>query len=509
MKSKYQDGVAETQLIGCVLRDPTLLDDDGRYFFAPDGSDFTSDVRRVIFAAALNLHRLGAESLSSNAITEYLAPHPTSFGIFNASKGVEFIEEAKLNAELSNFDYNYERVKKFALLRGYENAGMKLDWLYDPDNILDSKERTRQEDFFNSLTIGKLADLVDNQVLEVRDKCVDNIVNDSVQIATGIEELIDNLSIEPELGAPMYGDIINTVTRGARRGKFYLRSGATGTGKTRMMMADACCFSCKELFNIKTQTWEKISDTQYPTLFISTELEMDELQTMSLGFLSGVNEEKILKGEMTFEETQRVKYAIKVLQESQLFIEVIPNFNIKTIENCIKRNARVNKVTFVCFDYINSSLGLLQEMASQTRGVNMREDNILFLLSTKLKELATSFNLFILSGTQLNASWKTDPLPDANLLKGAKSIAERVDWGSIVLNTTQDDEELLKPALEETGFEMPNTKLSIYKNRRGSYVQCFVWMKADKGTCRFDPLFITDWDYKIIPVAPTKINVRG
>lgn len=48
----------------------------------------------------------------------------------------------------------------------------------------------------------------------------------------------------------------------------------------------------------------------------------------------------------------------------------------------------------------------------------MREDIVLSLLSTRLKEIANDFDIFIMSATQTNADAKTDPIPDANLLKG-------------------------------------------------------------------------------------------
>ena len=58
------------------------------------------------------------------------------------------------------------------------------------------------------------------------------------------------------------------------------------------------------------------------------------------------------------------------------------------------------------------------------------------------------------------------------------------------------------------GATMPNVKLSIYKNRRGSLVQCYIWMSADKGTCRFKPLFVTDWWYSPIDVEKIEIEVN-
>jgi hypothetical protein len=47
------------------------------------------------------------------------------------------------------------------------------------------------------------------------------------------------------------------------------------------------------------------------------------------------------------------------------------------------------------------------------------------MLSARLKDIANTYGVFILSGTQLNGSYTDSETPDQNLLRGAKSIA---DW---------------------------------------------------------------------------------
>ena len=47
------------------------------------------------------------------------------------------------------------------------------------------------------------------------------------------------------------------------------------------------------------------------------------------------------------------------------------------------------------------------------------------MLSTRLKDICNQYGIFIMSATQLNADWKEAKVPDQNLLRGAKSIA---DW---------------------------------------------------------------------------------
>ena len=80
-----------------------------------------------------------------------------------------------------------------------------------------------------------------------------------------------------------------------RPGKFMLRSATTGGGKTRQSLMDMCSISCVELYDYKTKSWRK-NGVVKPTLFISTELEKRELQTVMLAFISGINEDVIKNG---------------------------------------------------------------------------------------------------------------------------------------------------------------------------------------------------------------------
>ena len=198
------------------------------------------------------------------------------------------------------------------------------------------------------------------------------------------------------------------------------------THNTRAMLSDACMLACKHIY-VNGQ-WTPIIANDGPravregVLFISTELDVEELQTMALAFLTGINEEKIISRQYTEEEQDRILFAAKELHEAPLRIVQLPNFTVNDIENEIRRAHILHKCNYIFYDYLGTSLGILEEIGQRTRGVSMREDSILFLLATRLKELAIQYNIFIESATQLNAGWKTDTIPDQNLLRGAKSI---------------------------------------------------------------------------------------
>ena len=503
MASKYVDTTSIIQVIGCVYNNLKLLDITDRYTITDE--DFPDEFHKIVFGAMYKIHELGASEVTLKNIEDFLSTRPKSAGVFKQQKGEEWIMKA---AEVSNamtFDYYYSRLKKMSLLRAYDNIGVDVSDIYDPDNILDVKKKQLQEDILDNSTLEDLANIIDDKITAVRLQYVDDVYGEAQQAGEGIFDLIDKFKEHPEVGVPLYGPIINTVTRGARLKKFYLRSAASGVGKTRSMIADACYVSCEKIYN-ESFGWIKIGTCQ-PALFITTEQELEEIQTMMLAFLSNVNEDHILNGAYEGDEEDRVREAAAILAKAPLYVEELPDFSLKDVEDKIRKNIREHDVKYVFHDYIHTSMKILEEISKRSGGVKLREDNILFMLSNKLKDLCNQYGIFIESATQLNGDWKDAEIPDQNLLRGAKAIADKIDYGAILLNTTDKDLEALQQILGSNLFSTPNVKLSVYKNRRGRYKGIYLWCKADLGCCRIDPMFATTYDYNIINIDDIKIIV--
>ena len=151
---------------------------------------------------------------------------------------------------------------------------------------------------------------------------------------------------------------------------------------------------------------------------------------------------------------------------------------------------------------------ILEEITKRSGGVRLREDNILFMISIRLKDLCNQYGIFIMTATQLNGDYITAKEYDQNLLRGAKSIADKIDCGMIMLEVSQEDLNTLDAVLKKEGFEAPTIKISIYKNRRGRYKSVLLWCKANRGICRIEPMFMTNYQYQLIPVEDLKINVK-
>lgn len=502
--SKYVDVTAIMQVIGCVYNNPQILEFEDKYTITDE--DFPDEFHRTVFGAIYKIYELGAKTITLENLADFLSSRPKSAAIYKKNDGDKWLLKVADVASQLSFDFYYNRLKKMTLLRAYDNYGVDVSDIYDPDNILDIKKKQLQEDLLDNSSLEEIADKVDRKISDIRLKYVDDTTGEAIQAGKGVLQLIQKFKDHPEVGVPLYGRLVNTITRGARLKKFYLRSAATGIGKTRSMIADACNIACNKIYD-ESFGWIN-NGTSEPTLFITTEQELEEIQTMMLAFLSNVNEEHIINGEYEGDEEERVIKAGEILESSPLYVEELPDFSLKDVENVIKKNIRDHDVKYIFHDYIHTSLKILEEITKRSGGVKLREDNILFMLSNKLKDICNQYGVFIMSATQLNGDYQEAKTPDQNLLRGAKSIADKIDYGSILLSVKEEDIDALDSILSSNIFEKPTIKMSVYKNRRGRYKGIIMWCKADLGTCRIQPMFCTTYDYELINMDDIKIIVE-
>lgn len=506
MASKYYDTSAIAQVIGCMYKNIELFDNEN---YVITENDFVNSFHKIVFGILYNLSNNGAKEFTPELISDFLENHPQTKGVFNSNKGFEYLIQVKENANLLTFDYYYNRIKKMSLLRAYDDLGISVTDIYDPDNVLDLSLRQKQEEKLDNLSLEEIANHINDKFSEVYQTYVQNdVFGESVQAGDGLEDLIKEFEQRPDIGVPLYGNYINTVLRGARLGKFYLRSAATGVGKTRSMIADACYISCEKIYD-ENFGWIKTSGKQFPTLFIGTEQEKSEIQSLMLAFVSNVNEDHITTGKYEEGERERVFEAARIIKNAPLYIEELPEFNLQDVENTIKRNIREHDIRYFFHDYIHSSLKILAEITKQAGHITLREDQVLFMLSARLKEICVKNDVFIMSATQLNAAYQDSDTPDQNLLRGAKSIADKIDAGLIMLSVTDKDKESLASIISKNPhWDSPAIKISVYKNRRGKYKGVYLWCKANLGTCRVQPIFVTNYQYELQTIDNIKIEFR-
>ena len=402
------DKMAYRQIIGCLIQNPLLLLEYQDIY----PTDFDLKVARVCFIVIQNLYNEGATKLTPIEVDQEIEKHANSYVIYQKENGLDFLKAAYEFAEVNNFELYYIRLKKYSLLRRLVKEGYDVSEFYVADKDVDDPlEEVKIQEHFDESSLEDILNSVEGKYNVIRNEFLQG-GKAKGDPADGIFELIDELQKTPNIGPSLEGKIFSSACRGAREGCFYLKSSGSGGGKSRTAIFDACHLAYPVRWSFEKQSFIKEIDYKgelrepRKVLFIVTEMDKEELQTIILAYLSGVNESHILTGKYDLGEHQRVLFAANIIKEYSGFflIEEISDPNLVNIEATIKKYATIENVKYVMFDYIHSTASMFNEFARN----NVREDVLLMLMANQLKQLAKDYNLFIFSATQINAAGMED-----------------------------------------------------------------------------------------------------
>lgn len=489
-------------ILGCLMHNPAILN-ESKYNIEKD--DFPEQFHRICFAAINNLYDQEIEVIDYVMIDNFLSNYDVQYKIFNDNEGLEYLVQAKEKSNLKNFEYHYSRLKKFSFLRLLKENGINIDDIYDED-LLNPKEREAMQDRFDKMTVQDIANEIDRKLLEIKEGFLIEYGSHGQQAGKGMKRLKEVLKETPAVGAPLVGKMLTTIVRGARLKKLYMRSAPTGVGKTRFSLGDAANLAVNEIYDLDKEKWVR-NGTSEPSLFITTELEMDEVQTPIIAFVSGVDEDKLLDGTYDEEEEKRIDKAIEIIERSPLWIEHLPNFDIEDVERTVQKYVLNHNVKYAFFDYIHTSLKLLSALAQESKGMKLREDNVLLMFADRLKQMCNRLGVFIFTATQVSGDWNNPKEANQNLLRGSKAMADKIDAGIIARIPSKIELDSIKHILKDNFGKEPNMVFDIYKNRRSKIVHIKLWSYANLGTCRTTDLFVTNKDYEVIPVDETLVEM--
>ena len=493
------DKNAVLQVIGSLMKKPSLLSEKDKYNLQP--SDFESRFERYIFIAILNSYTNGAQSLSEIDIDNYLMEHKDQYLLFQQNNGISYLQDALDMSTPENFEYYYNRIKKFNCLKDLKKSGFDISEFYEENELNPRQFEINQR--FETLKPKDIFDGLKRKIYKVEGEYTEGDASITTDISVGIDELLEKLKNSPDAGARFQGKYFNTVTRGARKGKYYIVSFPSGGGKTRLLLGEACYLAFPMRFSWETMEW-KITGNAEKTLFIATEQAKEEIQTMVVAYLTGINEDVILYGHFTKEQQTIIDQAKEVIKKykNNLMIVQIPMPSVEIVKSVIRQNCIVNDTKNVFFDYIFSNPALLNEF----RDLRIREDVALLMLSTALKDLAVEQDVFMMSATQLNSSQDTNEkgIKNQNSIRGSKSIVDKADIAMIGGLVPDDQRDQIAPYVAKYG--MPTQVYDVYKVRRGKWTNLKIWSNVDLGTCRRSDVFVTDSNIKEIEVPIMEVN---
>lgn len=479
------------QVLGSLMQKPEIFSDVDKYCF--DVDQFNNPLDRYIYSAIFNLYVNGAEQIHVNDIDNYLQQNNYAKELLEKENGLSFLQDCETLSELNNFDYYYNKFKKINLVRALQMSKNDIDGVYC-ENVLDDRfteinenfERMSVQDILNKFK-GKL------EVLEKK-YVINSLVEESSPAMT-IRERVKSWKQQPEIGCMLQGEIFNTITRGGRKGKLYLRSAGSGVGKTRSMVGDACNLAYPIRYDPITRQWIETGNCE-KVLYIMTEQDTEEIDTMIMAYLTGYNEDVFTYG--TFDENDpRVLAAMDIMEKysENMNYARIPDPCSSVVKNLIRRRYLQDGIENYFYDYIFSSPAMLNEY----RDLGVREDVALRLFTTSLKNVTVELNVFMMTSTQISNDEenKNGGFRDFHNIRGSRAICDLVDFACIMSRPSVEELNAVSGFKQSFGYA-PNLVTDVFKNRRGRWVMIRIWSYWDAGTCRKYDLFVTTPNLKAV-----------
>lgn len=492
------DKSTNLQIIGSLMKHPQYLSQTDRYTLTPD--DFYYSFEKNIFIAIDSLYRDGATRINPIDIENFLSTNSSALVIFRQHNGIEFLQDAEYLTDENNFPYYYKKLKKFNLLEQLKKQGFDTEEFYIEDAL--NPHAVDVNKHFEELEISDILNDIKKKTLKIERNFIQNDTSETQTAYTNIQEILEDAYEQNDLGYPVQGTLFNEIIGGARLGTFMVRSAASGTGKTRMAVADACYLAYPLRYDWSLHEWNFCGSCQ-PTLVIITEQSFKEVQRMIVAYLTGINESKFRYGKFTDEEVKVINDTLVVMEvfEQNLHIIRMPNPTNELIKNVVRETVLLYHIKYVFFDYIFISASLINEF----KGVNLRNDEILLMLSTTLKDLAVELDIFIATSTQLNANGEgPQGIKNESSIAGSRAVINKADFGCIASRPSKEElsvfEEIMpKLATIVPNIKMPNLVIDMYKVRSGQWTQVRIWSVFDFGTMRKQDICVTDPSFNIIP----------
>ena len=464
------------------MKRPQFLSETDKYQLSLD--DFYYKFDKYIFAAIENLYRGGANRIQPIDVENYLQSNGAASVIFKQNNGIEYLQDAEYLSETQNFEFYYKRLKKINLLTKLQNDGFDISEFYIED--LTNPKALEVNKNFEKLEIDEILDALKRKVLGLENEFTQNEVTRTESAFTGIEDIIENAQLQTDIGVPVQGDILNEVISGARRGTLIIRSAASGTGKTRQAVGDACLIAYPFRYEPKQDKWVQIG-SGCKTMFIATEQTIPEIQKMILSYLTGFNESKFRYGNFTEKENRIIRQAVWIMEQykDNFFIVQMPAPRIDLVKNLVREQVLLHGIEYVFFDYIFICPSLLGEF----KGVSLRNDEILLMFSTALKELAVELNICMFTSTQVNANADSNQnIRNESSIAGSRAVINKADIGMVMARPSKEEIDFFA----STGEPIPTIVTDIYKVRSGEWTQVRIWSIVDLGNLRKEDLYMTD-----------------
>ena len=193
------------------------------------GRDFFKKTHKQIYSAMADIYTTSPE-VSVEAIKLEIGKIASAQKEFLELNGNSILGEvSSIDVNAYSYDNVYGTLKKYSLFQDLKEKGIDTTDLYNP--LATEKQMQNMLAKLSDMSYKQIIDHYREKMAEVEDRYENFIEKSGIGVGEGLEELVNSLKEQPEIGLPFNGDMFNTMTRGARRKKVYINSASSGAGK--------------------------------------------------------------------------------------------------------------------------------------------------------------------------------------------------------------------------------------------------------------------------------------
>lgn len=492
-----------SQLLGCLFKNPSLITNP-QYPLSPE--DFEPErFHKILFTCVAKLYQAGINDITEIEIDNIAKSHQGAYECLVDNRFEDFVATMRELASLDNYESYWGAVRKYSMLRQMKEGGINVEKWFD--ETIDNGDKTAE------FTIQSILGEYESLTAKLRTTYDTKYVRSEMYAGEDTEGLLEQFEQVPLMGACLTSPYQTTIYNGWCRGQLLLRGAISGSGKSRMAVADLCYLGAKQLWSDEANDFVDNPNYQSPTFFIHTEMETrTNVNPIFLATISGVNNSTITKATYTPSERKRILKAGDILKESCIRLVDMPQFTSQGLETKIKECVQNDGATYGVFDYIWLNRDISIEY-QKSMGSSVRPDMAIASIAADLKQYAEAYNVGIMTMCQLSRNYEQQDFCDASCLAGAVAMQDKLDCGSVVIGARMKPKSWKKvePFIRKRGFgdegedDVPNIVEHVFKARYQdtAYSKFKIWSKIDRGTMRRKDYFVTDENDELISINKT------
>lgn len=425
---------AERYILGCMLIDPTLVD---QVLTELTSDDFHIRANKNVMIAIETLSKLGSPIDQLTVLNELQRAN-----VLEATGGIEYLygilESIPSVANVEVYlNILHEKSLERKLLEVVNKIGS--DILKGDDNINDLIVKSEKQimDVINEQRVSdfKRIDLLTDSVIDIIEENKNKDGN-LVGLDTGYPDL-------------------NNLTSGFKKNELIILAARPSVGKSTLALNFAAN-ACKNKKHVA---------------YFSLEMGHDQLIMRLLSTYSGIPLNKIVSGKISDEEMRLLMQARTTINKFPLYIDQSSTTNLRDIKaKCLKLK-KEGHLDFIIIDYL--------QLLSSGENLRNRVDEV-SKISRGLKEMARTFEIPVLALSQLSRQieQREDKKPVLADLRESGSIEQDAD---IVMFLHRDTPKKQEGEDTTKVVKSAKTELIIAKNRQGATGSCNLIFKGTQS----------------------------